>query len=286
MIPATSALYSSRLAGSFLLLLLVLGPVVSFSAQSDLFSAGPADSSHPVNALVGERLTYDIGFLWFDRLAQGTISLERGAVPGTYLIRMAANTLGVAAFLTGNRVEHFETLIEIGPDGLLRPLRHDARTRRTKGGEERERIKQYRFDYRQEWIHYQKNKNGRIVADESFRLDPGRPLFDILSALYNLRLGFFGVPGQGRIMIPTFHPEGPEDIVIAPLSLDTPSERSFFSGAAYLCRILVDPEVFGTRGRDILASFDQQWRPYRGVIKNVIGLGDVRGQLTKADRMP
>lgn len=271
-----SAALRCALPTALLVAAFLLTPVTSVQALSPKVMP---QAAHPVEALVGERLTYDIGFLWFDRLAEGTMTLERGEQTGTYLIRMHARTLGVAAFLTGNRVERFRTLMEIGPDGLLRPLRHDARTRRDKGGEQRERIKHYRFDYQNHRIHYQKSKNGRIVADEDYALSAERPLLDILSALYNLRLGFFGPPGDSRIMIPTFHPDGPEEIVIAPLSLDSRAERKFFSGAAYLCRILVDPSVFGTRGRDILASFDARWRPYRGVIKNVIGLGDVRGRL-------
>ncbi len=77
---------------------------------------------HPIDALLGEELAYDVSFLWFDRLAVGSITLARGAKPGTYVAVMEARTRGVAAYVTKDRAERFRTLMEVGPDGLLRPL--------------------------------------------------------------------------------------------------------------------------------------------------------------------
>ena len=110
-------------------------------------------------------------------------------------------------------------------------------------------------------------------------MEKDEPLFDILSALYNLRLGFYGQLGQETLLIPTFHRKGTQNIVIEPLVSLSKKDRNFFASDTVRCRILVDPAVFGTNGRDILTSFDDHMRPQKGIIKNVIGLGDVRGKL-------
>ncbi len=56
---------------------------------------------HPIQSLVGESLAYDISFLWFDHLAEGSIQLFRGEKPGTFLVVLEAKTLGWPLFLPG-----------------------------------------------------------------------------------------------------------------------------------------------------------------------------------------
>ncbi|MDA3902045.1 MAG: DUF3108 domain-containing protein [Desulfuromusa sp.] len=256
-----------------LLLLFLLGSSrLSFSQQ-----LSPID--HPIKPLVGESLEYDISFLWFDSLAEGSIKLFAGEQPGTFLVVMEAKTLGVAAFFTKDRIEKYQTLMKIGSSGLLQPLWHSSHTIRGKGKSRSEKITRNTFDYTSGQVRYQKIKNDHVYTDEWFELETDRPLFDILSALYNLRLGFYGKTGQDNILIPTFHRKGTQDIVVEPLLKLRNKDQKFFATGAVQCRILVDPSVFGTKGRDLLASFDEEMRPQKGVIKNVIGLGDVRGKL-------
>lgn len=240
-------------------------------------------SQHPIHALINEQLAYDISFLWFDRLAEGSIELTQGPVDGTFLVTMQARTLGVAAFFTRNRVEKFQTLMRIEGDGLLHPLWHSSHTIRDKQGRRTEKVTKYTFDYSSQRVRYQKIKNGKAYADQWFDMKDD-PLFDILSALYNMRLGFFGSVGEKRILIPTFHRKGPQDIIVDPLLKKSRKDQRFFAGDPVQTRILVDPSVFGTKGRDILASFDSLMRPQKGIIKNVIGLGDVRGVLRSSAR--
>ena len=247
--------------------------------------AGPAFSQelpqvdHPIQALVGEFFEYDISFLWFDKLAEGSLQLSRGEQPGTFLIVLKAKTLGMAAFFSRDRVEKFQTLMQVSSTGLLQPLWHSSHTIRSTGDSRKEKITKYTFDYDSGQVRYQKIKNDRVYADKWFTLEKNKSLFDILSALYNLRLGFYGEVGQDTILIPTFHRKGPQDIVVEPLSSPGKKDRSFFAADAVQCRILVDPSIFGTKGRDILASFNEQMWPQKGIIKNVIGMGDVRGKL-------
>jgi len=258
-------------------ILLLLLFLIGLSGRS--FSQEFSVVDHPIQSLVGESLSYDISFLWFDHLAEGSLQLFPGEETGTFLIVLQAKTLGVAALFTRNRVEKYQTLMEIGASGLLQPLWHSSHTIKGSGKSRSEKITRYVFDYAAHQVRYQKLKNGKAYANKLYPLEENKQLFDILSALYNLRLGFYGELGKDHLLIPTFHRKGPQDIVVDPLQKKSRKDQKFFATDPVQCHILVDPSVFGTKGRDILASFDALMRPHKGIIKNVIGLGDVRGKL-------
>ncbi len=232
-----------------------------------------------IQDLVGERLEYDISFLWFDHLAEGELALSRGEEPGTYLVTLQARTLGVAAYLTRSRRAKYQTLMAADENGMLYPLWHTAHDIRKKGNQRKEKISKYSFDFINRKVRYQKQKNGRVHDDKWYALEGKQPVYDILTALYNLRLGFYGDVKEGPLLIPTFHHKGFQNIIIEPVALDALADRAFFVDQQKVAKILVDPSVFGTKGRDIYASFDRKNRPYQGIVKGVIGLGDVKGTL-------
>ena len=237
------------------------------------------DIGHPVEQLVGEELAYDVSFLWFKRLAEGSIRLERGEQPGTYLAVMEARTRGFAAFVTKHRIEKYQTLMEIGPDGFLRPLIHSSHTFKGEGDKQKEKRTSYSFDYANKQVHYEKIKYKRVDADEMLPLETDGPVYDILSAFYNLRLEAFGRLNDQEIHMPTFHRKGVEEIVVAPVNELKSGDKKFFASQGTLCKVLVDPSIFKTNGRELYVSFDENNRLERGIIKNVIGLGDVKGVL-------
>jgi len=234
----------------------------------------------PVSALLGETLSYNISFLWFKKIARGEISLRVGEQPGTYLATLKASTRGVAAFFTRNRVETYTTLMEEGPDGLLRPLSQVSDTRKGKGDSVRHRISTYTFDFANRQVIYHKTINGEERSRKVLQISEGQKVYDFLTAFYNLRLHRLGSIKPGKnIKLTAFSRKGPKEIVVCPVfeeeqkSLEIPQDL-------LLCKVLLDPEVFRTQTRDVYVGFDERLRPLRAVVKNVIGLGDVRGELT------
>lgn len=260
----------------FIVLIIGQGPFQLLAAPLE------EEQAHPVEQLVGENLSYDISFLWFKHLAEGSIRLERGEQSGTYLAVMEAKTLGVAAFFTRHRVEKYQTLMEIGPAGTLRPLIHSSHTYKGEGDEQKEKLTSYRFDYENRQVRFEKIKYLQSVADELLPLEIDGPVYDILSAFYNLRLGVLGDLDDQTIKIPAFHRKGIEDIIVAPVKKLTGANKKFFSDQKTICKVLVNPSVFKTNGRELFVSFDATQRLEKGVIKNVIGLGDVKGILRPA----
>ena len=70
--------------------------------------------------------------------------------------------------------------------------------------------------------------------------------------------------------------------MVEPLDGLNKEDQTFLAQQEIRCRVLVDPSVFGTSGRDVFAGFSADMLPQRGIIKDVIGLGDVRGRLRSA----
>jgi hypothetical protein len=81
------------------------------------------------------------------------------------------------------------------------------------------------------------------------------------------------------LTIPTFTSRGIAEIVIEVMRGPQRLARPFFPATGTLLRVTVDPEVFDTKGADLYVWFDETGRPARGIVENVIGLGDVYGHL-------
>ncbi|BCR05736.1 hypothetical protein DESUT3_28050 [Desulfuromonas versatilis] len=260
-----------------LLLLLATGKGMAAEAQPQAnLSSGPA----PLEALVGEVLTYDISFLWFDRLAEGELSLRPGERPGTFVATLEARTLGVAAWLTRDRLQRYVSHMEIGPEGRLRSLQHESLIIKGKGAEKSNRGKLYRFDYPGHRVVFQKIREGEVYGEQSLPMQAENPPNDILTAFFNFRAGFFGPVQSGqRFVIPAFSRKGEGEIVVEILTDRQRSKLDFFPKGGVLARVDVDEEVFDTGGGSVYVWFDNFGRPARGIVENIIGLGDVKGTL-------
>lgn len=227
--------------------------------------------------LVAEPQTvYDIAFLWFDRLAEGRASFTAGDRAGTYRATLEAKTLGVAAWLTQDRIQRYTSVMDVGPDGRLRSRSHESTIIKGPPNKRREKTKRYIFDHQRHEVRLTAASNGVAGPEQIFPMGEESPN-DILTAFYNFRMGAFGPlrPGS-RYVIPTFNRKGKGSIVVETLP-DSPRTNPFFPKGGLLCRAIVDPEIFDTGGGTVLFWFDRSAHPPRGIVEEVIGLGDVKG---------
>lgn len=267
--------------------LLVLGCIAPLHGEEPTAHT-PAQQTHTdaIELLLGEKLDYDISFLWFDRLAEAHIRFERGESPGTFRGTLVARTRGMAAWVTQDRNQEYVSLMDLAPDGRLRSLMHEAHTLKGSGKDRQDRFKRYTFDHQKGQVRYQKLADGQQVDARTFPME-GDPPNDILTAMFNFRAGFFGPIKAGSVYrIPTFNRRGISEIVIEVLAPGTASDGRredfpFFPAGGTLCRVTVDREVFETGEGALYGWFDNFGRPARGVVENVLGLGDVQGTLRR-----
>jgi hypothetical protein len=213
--------------------------------------------------------------------------LTADSLPGRYRAELVARTLGVASWLTGDRTQSYVSVMEEDGTGRLRSVSHESSILKCNLGKWKDRRKYYRFDYQAGKVYQEKGENGAFRPAAVFPLPTDRNPVDILTGFYNLRAGIYGVlvPGA-RISIPTFTTKGITQIEVDVLSGPTRQTHPYFPETGTLLRVKVDPEIFDTDGSDLYVWFDETGRPARGVVENVIGLGNVYGRLNEEHSQP
>lgn len=255
----------------WLLSALVGGGAVAVAAEPE----GPPQVT--IDAWVGKELVYDIAFLWFDRIAEGQLAVSSGPRPGTYRALLEARTLGVAAWLTSDRVQRYESLMETGPDGRLRSLSYESRIIKGPEGKRKDRGKRYLFDHGKRQVTYARTRDG-VPGEATILPIAGTPPADILTAFFNFQAGVYGplAPG-GKYRISALAKKGVGWIDAEVLPPGKWPAKEFFPQNGTLVKVQVDPEVFETKDGILYIWFDQTLRPERGIVENVIGLGSIYG---------
>lgn len=256
----------------------ICGPIGLANASPSLADTRPVRRA--LDQLCGETLIYDIGFLWFDRLAVGTFSLEKTDVPERYRAVLKAQTMGVAAWLTSHRVQRYASELQLSAEGTLRPVSHNADIYKTVGNTVKTRLKHWAYDYTNRQVIERVTRNGRQRKARHYSMGEGPFPYDILGAFYNFRAGLFGPLRSGaEYRIPAFAKGVPSSIDISVLGNDRYSEAVDSPDDGLVVKVTLDPEVFDTGDGNLFIWFDNTMRPVRVVVKDVIGLGDVRAIL-------
>ena len=199
-------------------LLFVLGFLILITcpvhAESQKIPTGAANAREALDTLCGETLLYDIAFLWFDQLAVGKFTLVKMEEPDRYRAVLEAKTLGVAAWLTSNRLQRYVSYLRLDDDGCLRPESHDADMYKTKGNTVKSRLKNWIYDYSRRIIIEKVKRNGRDSAVKNYAMGEGPTPYDILGHFIisgpvcsvhcasGPPIRFLLLPGGGRPILP------------------------------------------------------------------------------------
>lgn len=255
-----------------LCLTLIVSPFVVFAEQVE-----SEDSFPTIEELVGTNLGHKIGFLWMNHIANGSFSMKAGDEPDTYRARLVGKTRGTAAWLTSDRMQAYETLMKKLEDGRLITLTHDSTIERGKGKKKKIRTKHYIFDPVDETITVSKIANGELWWTKDLPFEGAMPV-DILTAYFNFVTGVYGPIKPGvTYSFPAFGGKIVGQMTIKVLSDDQRPDSSFFPDGGILCQAIVDPEVFDTSDGVIYIWYDDEGRPARGIIQDIVGMGDIRG---------
>lgn len=268
-----------------IVLLLLLGTWFFLSAPCPLAAAESV--SVPANKATLEVLSeldrhYSLSFLWFEHLASGQLSFSPDpSAPNRYRALLEAKTLGVAAWLTGDRMQRYETLMEMTSQGRLQTLEYKSMIHKNKGGKFVEQSKHYTFNATTRTIKMIRSEAGKQGKEQLIKVSSERFPVDFLTAGFNFILGADGPIRAGeRKEIDTFDVKGGRKIVIEVLSADAWPKTSFFpKGSGTLLKIILPTDILDSSDGAVYALLDEKFLPSRVIVKNVLGLGDVRCEL-------
>jgi hypothetical protein len=271
--PGGAKSFVCRFCLSLLILLLAPGQVIS-QEEPPALACG--------QSLLEEHRFYQLDFIFWENLAEGELRLATTERPDVLRAELIGRTLGVAAWLTGDRTQRYVSYMQRQADGSLRSLIHEKEIVKYRFGRFASSRKRYRFDYALHKVFLEKEKSGAFHVFKEFDLPPNRQPVDILTGFYNLRNGCYGAMTAGRhLEIPTFSSKGFATIKIEVTAPARRRELPFFAPGGTLLQVTLDAEVFETTDGGMYVWFDDAGRPARGIVENVIGLGDVRAHLRK-----
>lgn len=235
-----------------------------------------------IDQLAGEDHLYAIDFLFFKELAAGEMRLSKTDRPNVYKAELVGRTLGVASWLAGDRRQAYTALMEQSPDGSLRSMQYVANVTRKRWGKQRDSSRSLEFDYVQGTVSDVKSKDGVSQPKAVHQIPQGQQPVDMLTAFYNLRTGVYGPLEHGaRFSIPTYAKGAFPTIEVSVLTEDEQAKQDYFPAHGLLIRAIVDQEVFGSDSGTLYFWIDNRGLLERGIVEDIIGLGDIKGYLTE-----
>jgi len=239
----------------------------------------------PLSQLTGEDYLYGIDFLFFTRLAEGELRLVETEEPNVLRAELIGRTLGIATWLAGDRTQTYSSMMRLLPDGSLESIEHVSQIRKKRWGKSKHRVKIRHFDYGRKKITEETLKEGVLSSTKERDIPDGQHPVDILTAFYNLRAGIYGPLQRGtKILIPTYSGKGFVDFEVRILTVEEQASQDYFPDHGLLIQVKIDPEIFETNSSSLYVWFDKLGVPGRGIVEDLIGLGDIRGYLDKGGK--
>jgi len=259
------------------ILLLILCSLSLAPGYGQAQESGVAKS---VQQMVGENHLYFMDFLFFSKLAEGELRLLETEQPNVYRAELIGRTLGIASWIAGNRTQTYTSLMALAEDGSLHSIEHAANVDKRRWGKWRNKSRLHRYDYKKGTVFEEKFKEGVLTLKKEHDIPEGQHPVDMLTAFYNLRAGVYGPLVRGtQFLIPTYSSKGFVDIEVNVLTVKPQAEQGALPPHGLLLSAVIDPEIFETDSGGLYFWFDDKGVPARGVVEDVIGLGDVRGYI-------
>ncbi|MCZ7583696.1 MAG: hypothetical protein M5R36_10390 [Deltaproteobacteria bacterium] len=238
---------------------------------------------------LGEKLIYEVNFLWTVKAALITATLRQGK--GEEIIaELDAVAQGVVGWATTTKRQTLQSRLVVREiDGHKRLI---ATTfSRTSIKADRERRSLHHFDYDKKRWHYRRYTNGKVDKKKNAKDSPRR---EVLRGLRRLRLQ------RARRNVRRFsagpHGDDPHDSVQGHRQIHHP--RGFergdgegktldgkHPGAAKLGIVQIHQKIFGLKTGEGRILTDAKYLPIAGKVKDVVSFGDVSTTLVKQTRL-
>lgn len=271
-----------------LLCALLLPPALAGRAEGA--AAGPRPSLPP-----DENYLYDVDFLFFKNIAEGTLRLRRlGNL--SYRAELIAETKGIIGFLTSYRKNHYASDLEYDPARGRFFTRNYTKTVYRGLNISRTTME---IDRQGRTIRWAATSNGGLREKGTEPIPPGVVYEDLLSAFFNFRGGAFGPLSRGRhftiLTLPAYDTPKEErergeslardfDIRLADPETERRYRRAYDreKERGLLVLVKVPKELFGQETGEVRVWFDESLIPVSATVEQAIYFGDVHGTLRKA----
>ena len=230
-----------------------------------------------ITKFVGESLKYNVGFWMFNKI--GTVELQTLRDGNNIVVTIDSSTTGMIDSILHRHNFYKTTLILDKEMNRLKPL--STYEKKIKG--DKERVKVTDYDYVSNMRKFTIWKDGKFRREREVKLD-SKVSDDGISAFYNLRSGMYGKVKDGaRFNICTAYKDRTSDSTIyvrTPVNSDDLHKRmaSNFT-ASFAVEICIDPEVFDSKDGKVVILFTDDFLPIGFIAKNVLGFGDLYGNL-------
>lgn len=276
---AMFALFSKTSAAFFLLFVLVFpAPLIAGQAvqppQATVGNYAPSIGE----AFVGEELAYDIGFWFFNGVAESRLVLKEDG-PGRYVATLSARTNGVVDTILKHRRDRYVARLRVSEDGRRFLTESFEKEVEIDGKGIRRSI--HKVDYDARTVSSRSWGGGKPEKNTFDKIPDGMYTDDPLAAFYNFRFGVYGSIYEGkdyRIMTLPREDRIPE-ILIRLAPENELRRRSRRTDAALLADAKIDKELFGSKNGDIEILFTREMLPVQAIAKGILLFGDVKGKL-------
>lgn len=271
------ALFSKAVLAVFLLAVLCFPP--SFAAASPTMTGESPDAASIGDVFANEKLAYDIGFWFFQGVAEGTLILKEDG-PGRYVATFSARTNGVLDTILKHRRDRYIARLRLSEDGKRFLTDSFEKEVEIEGKGIRRSI--HKVDYSAGTVSSRSWGGGRPEKNSVEKIPAGMYTDDPLAAFYNFRFGVYGGIAEGKhYKIMTF----PKEDRIPEISIRIVSQKEIRkrgkkgTQADLLADAKIDKELFGSKNGDIEIFFTKDMLPVQAIAKGILLFGDVKGKL-------
>jgi len=230
-----------------------------------------------ITKFVGESFKFNVGFWIFNKI--GTVVLQTISDGNNLVVTIDGSTTGMIDGIL-HRHNVYKTTITLDKDiNRLKPL--STYEKKVKG--DKERVKVTDYDYVNNIRKFTIWKDGELRREREVKLD-SKVSVDGISAFYNLRGEMYGKIEDGaKFNISTAYKDRSADSTISiriPVNSDKLYKRKGSNlTASFAAEISIDPEVFDSKDGKVVVLFTDDLLPIGFIAKNVLGFGDLYGNL-------
>lgn len=219
--------------------------------------------------------TYEVSFGILQTMGIAQTQFEQND-DQTYRIYVSAKTIGMAKFLSNNRVEIYESR-GIIKDGRLVPLVF-IKTRQTNSNK---MVKTYTFDHDKKEVWFQTVEGKNATACSEKEKNDYYAQDDFLSLFFNLKhytkqqkkYTFYAIGGNkkdGRI-----DAQYPKDEALSEIKKSLEMDEGTF------LKVTLNDRIFASRNGELLINLDSEGLCEKAVLEDVLLFGDIVGKRVK-----